>query len=335
MDKILITGATGFVGRNLMDVLTALAQPVMLYALVRDLQKARPLLELSRPVSLLQGNLENPETLRDLPADLTWVFHVASRVGLRNGPEFYPANVGGTKNLLAALKSQQHLKRLVYISSITAVDRPPDSKPPYPPLTELDTAHPRSDYGKSKYQAEQLIMESGLPYTILRPAYIYGPYPRKGSTVDRVIYDVLQGNPYTRFPYTGHASEIYAGDLAEIMWACAREPRCENQIYFVANPHPVGVAYYFKTLHTLLNRPYHPYPIPRLLMPWLKRTMVKEGLDPVLGEILFHDYFVCDPSKLYRDISYRPYYGFEGGLTRTVQWYREQDLLPAPGSPIR
>jgi nucleoside-diphosphate-sugar epimerase len=325
--KLLITGATGFLGRNLLEVLANLSEPLELICLVRDMEKAQALTTLPKPVTLLHGDLLNPETLTALPSDLDLVFHVAALVGLKNGPVFYDINVTGTRNLLHALFGQQQLKRILQISSIAAIDRPPGAKPPYAPLTEADAPYPHTDYGKSKLEAEKLVIESGLPFTILRPSYIFGPYPRPGSTMDRVIYDVQSGNPYTRFPFSGHASEIYAQDLAEMMWHAAREPQCLNEIYFAANPEPVSVRHFFKTLYTLLNKPYHPYPVPRLLLPWLKRAMLKEGLAPEVGEILFHDYFLCDPGKLYRHLSYRPYYGFEAGLTRTVQWYRHQGLL--------
>ncbi len=326
--KILVTGATGFLGHNFLDQLMTVSPEPEIWILARDPQKAQSLkISLPKPVTIVQGDLCQPETLQNWPQDFDLVFHLAALVGLKDGDVFYEVNTQGTAHLLAALQEQVHLKRLVYISSIAAIDRPLDAKPPYHPLDEASPAAPRTDYGRSKYQAEQLIKNSSFPYTILRPAYIFGPYPRKGSSMDKVIYDAVDANPYTRFPYTGRASEIYAPDLAEIIWLVANTQACENEDYFVGNMQPVAVRDFFSLLYGLLNRQERPYPIPGLLLPLLKRLMIQEGLQPILGEILFEDYFVCNVTKLYRHIQYRPYYGFAAGLTKTLQWYRQNQLV--------
>lgn len=330
--KVLVTGATGFMGHNFMDFLAALPKTIEVYALIRDPDKAAMFSDYSKRLHLIFGDVLKPETLTELPPDLDFVFHMAALVSLKNGPEFYPVNAEGTQNLINALANQKKLKRFVLLSSISAVDRTEKSKPPYKPLTETSSSVPRTDYGKSKLQAETRLISSGLPYTILRPAYIYGPHPRKGSSVDRIIQDTWTENPYTRFPFTGHVSEIYAPDLAEIMWQVAHTEQCLNETYFVANPEPVAVQDWFKTLYHLMKKPYSSFPLPKLMAGSLKGMMKKEGLDPIMGEILFHDYFVCSPQKLYQHISYRPYYGFGPGMAKTLQWYQEHNHLGAKSS---
>lgn len=327
--KVLVTGATGFVGRNLLDVLVALRPVLEIVCLVRDPEKGKALEALNPAIQIHHGDLLQPESLTTLPRDVDVIFHLAALVGLKNGEVFYEVNTTGTQNLLNALDRQSQLQRLVYVSSIAAVDRPTSAKPPYAPLTENSPLHPRTDYGRSKLQAEQAIVESGIPYTILRPAYIYGPYPRLGSSIHRVFQDVWLDNPYTKFPFTGHASAVYAPDLAELLWKASQAPQCRNQTYFAAAPQPVAVQYFFQLLHQLLRKSYRPYPIPKFLRPWLKAAMIREGLDPLLAEILFHDYFVCDSGKLYQHIPFQPYYGFEASVAQTLQWYRTHGLLTA------
>src|SRR5690606_22586915 len=147
------------------------------------------------------------------------------------------ANTDATQSLINALKHSVRLKRLVFLSSISAFDRPL-GQPAIGLLTEESIPHPNTDYGKSKLEAEKRVEQSDLPYAILRPSYIYGPYPRINSSMDRLIRNVRDQTHYTRFPFPGRASEIYVEDLAEMIWTASQHPAAENQAFFVSNPEP-------------------------------------------------------------------------------------------------
>lgn len=326
---IFITGATGFVGRHVVEYLLDQVPQAKLVCLVRNPEKATFLQ--GTPVQCVEGDLLLPETYKGWAQQASLVFHVAALVGLKNGEAFYSVNTGGMARLLETLTDSDRLERLVFVSSISAIDRAlPDLHSPLSPLTEESPARPSTDYGKSKRQAEELLMASGLPYTILRPSYIYGAYPRLASSMDRVVFDVREHKPYTRFPFPGRASEIYAGDLAAAIWHVSRHPQALNEDFFVANLEPVGVPTLFETLARDMKVPYRPR---RLSDPQLKRIRKRvyreHPGDPVM-RILYEDYFVCRAEKLREKTGFSPVTSFAQGWAKTLDWYRQRpDWNPA------
>jgi nucleoside-diphosphate-sugar epimerase len=194
-------------------------------------------------------------------------------------------------------------------------------------LTETDPPNPRTDYGTSKLQGEEALIDSGLPYSILRPAYIYGPYPRIGSSMDRAVHDVRQGRRYTRFPFPGRASEIFVGDLAKAVWLAATAPQAENQAFFIANEQPVIVGDFLQQLAEALHVPFsHRLHTPGEIARIRGFVQRRKPENPMLP-ILFEDYFTCSPQKFMTLTGYRPQDGLTRGLEKTVAWYRANGLL--------
>lgn len=324
--KIFITGGTGFVGRNLVEYLCQKVPPSSLTCLARSEEKARPLQALGCRV--VMGDLLNPESYAAACSQADVILHVAALVGLKNGPAFYTVNTEGMRQLLSVAKNASGLKRLVFVSSISAIDRVfphgEDTSGTLRPLTEESPVQPGTDYGKSKRQAEELLMASGLPYTILRPAYIYGPYPRVQSSMDRLVYDIRDEKPYTRFPFSGRASEIYVTDLAQGIWHTALHPGALNEDFFIANPEPIAVTRCFAALAEALRVPYRPRKLSPERLEKIRRRMYRQAPADPVRRILYEDFFVCDASKLARLTGYVPATGFESGIAQTVAWYQSQ-----------
>lgn len=325
--NIFVTGATGFVGRNFLTHLLALYPELRITCLVRDPAKAESQWP-EKPKNLiwLAGDLLEPQTYEGALQSAERVFHMAALVSLKNGPEFYTMNTDTTRHLVQALSLSNRLRRLVYVGSISAVDRSPD-QPADGLLSEDSPPHPNTDYGKSKLQAEALVRTSGLPYTILRPPYIYGPYARLKSSMDRLVYDVRDGRHYTRFPFPGLASEVYAEDLAEMIWLAGEHPKTLNEIFFVANPEPVRIGRVFADVADALGRPYAPLPVSPEKMERTRQFLYRRYPENPLLRILFENAFACSTEKWYRMTGYQPRYGYGEGVRRTVAWYRANGLL--------
>ena len=327
--NIFITGATGFVGRNFLEWILRNEPEASITCLVRDPIKAQnqwpPDFGKGR-IQWLQGDLLEPTTYAKPLQQADHVFHIAALVSLRNGPEFYRMNTEATQSLLQPLQDSNHLKRLVFLGSISAVDRPLDH-PAVGPLTEESTPHPNTDYGKSKLQAEVSIQQSGLPYSILRPPYIYGPYPRINSSMDRLIHNVQDQVHYTRFPFPGRASEVYVEDLAAMIWTAAHHPATENQTLFVSNPRPVQISAVYAKLAKTLGVPFQPMSLSQAQIERFRRTLYRKDPDNVLLRVLFEDFFYCEPEKWYRLTGFKPRYGYELGMEKTVQWFRDHGMI--------
>lgn len=323
--NILITGASGFVGQNMVAYLLKHQPAANIQCLLRDPHKTGWFTG-HRQLSLLHGDLLSPETYRAALLDADIVLHMAALVGLRDGEEFYRFNTEATRLSVQTLQASTRLKRLVFVSSISAVDRPLGLKAEGP-MDETTVPCPNTDYGKSKLAAEQLIQESGLPYTILRPSYIYGPYPRRASSMDRIVYDVRDQKPYTTMPFPGRASEIYVEDLAAGIWHAAQHENAKNEIFFIATETPAMVGSVFGQIATALGVSYTQRVASAPALVRLQyHSYLRYPAQPLV-RVMFEDSFYCSSAKMKALLGWTPPTVLSDGIAKTVGWYRANGLL--------
>jgi nucleoside-diphosphate-sugar epimerase len=174
MAKAFVTGATGFLGRHLIDVLLEAEWDIT--AMVRDPKAAATILD--KRVTLVQGDLTKPESLRQaIPPELDCIFHAAADTSTwsREAATQEKINVGGTATLLQMMYNFD-VKRMVHVSSIAAFGEH------HGPITE-DTprlgAKSWISYVRTKSFAERKVKEAverGLDATIVNPTHIVGKY---------------------------------------------------------------------------------------------------------------------------------------------------------------
>ena len=220
--------------------------------------------------------------------------------------------------------SAARLQRFVYMGSIAAIDRPPHL-PAIGPLSESSLPHPNTDYGRSKLQAMDAVVHSGLPYTVLTPAYIYGPYPRVHSSMDRFFRDVSAGVPYTRIPFPGRASHIYVEDLANLIWQAALNPVARNEVFFASEREPMRVGEAFQCVAEAMKIEFSQRSVTD--MKRFQSFLHQRDPDNPLLRILFEDYFHCSSEKAHRMLNVTPRFGMMQGIEKTLQWYRQQGIL--------
>ena len=184
--KILITGASGFIGSFIVE--EALKRGFETWAAVRGSSK-RDFLQDER-IHFIELNLSNQTQLEEQLKEhsFDYVVHAAGVTKCLNTSDFYRINTEGTKNLVRALINlKMPLKRFVYLSSLSVFGAIHEQQP-YVEIKETDTPQPNTEYGKSKLEAEQWLeansqqliasSQSPFPYVILRPTGVYGPRER-------------------------------------------------------------------------------------------------------------------------------------------------------------
>lgn len=194
--QILITGATGFIGRHLTRDLAAAGHSVRVLA--RHPQKARSLF--GDTVEISGGNLHDPASLQQACAGVETVYHVAGiyRFGLRHRREIHQTNVLGTENLLEAAAAAQ-VGKIVHVSSASVLDRSKSPGDPWPVLNETDfpSNPPRfSPYKYSKWQAERRVLawvRRGLPVVIANPSCPLGSGDETPTPTGRMVRDFTRG----------------------------------------------------------------------------------------------------------------------------------------------
>lgn len=328
--KILVTGGTGFIGSNLVKALTAKRKDVR--CLIRNKSDITSLKGLK--LETVKGDLTDRHSLPEATKGVEIVYHLAAVTNLLGGKidTYQLVNVDGTRNILEACLTAG-VKKFIYFSSIVAAG------PSYGgvPLDENSPCHPLTPYGKSKYEAEKIVLQFfrdyKLPVVIIRPSNVYGPGGLFGYVpifikgVDKKIFFTIgSGNRLMSFCYIDNLIE--AAILAEERFA-------PGQIYFISDerPHtfnelietiaeeekiklfnlhiPLWVAYGFGYFLELLSKVWKS-------LPPVSRSSIKN----ISGYS-----WVCDISKVKKELGYLPNIELKEGIKRTVAWFRETGYI--------
>jgi nucleoside-diphosphate-sugar epimerase len=326
--KVLLTGATGFVGSHILDSLRARQLEVRVW--LRQSSNRRFIEPHLSHIELCEGNLDDRASLERAMAGVTHVIHCAGATRVRREEQFYEINQHGTRNVIEAANCHRgRISRIVHISSLAASHPAPANEP----AREEDASAPVSEYGRSKLGAEKEIREHcQVPYTILRPPAVYGPRDDGFLT----LFQAVRRHFRPRFSGGLEAlSMIFAKDLAEGAVTCLTHPAAEGRTYFVASPEVVTVHGFCGEIARQLNVWALPVwlPVPALwpicaMSELACRMMDKPSLlnRQKYGELRARGW-VCDPTRLRSEVGFVASTPPADGIRQTLAWYREHDWL--------
>lgn len=329
--KLLVTGASGFLGSHLCE--TALAAGHEVWAAVRPTSPRRYLQD-SR-LKFIELDLEHTERLGRQLEGHTWdaTIHAAGLTKARRPEDFARVNTQGTLRLAAALHATGALcGRFVFVSSLSAAGAVRETEP-HTDILESDTPAPLTAYGRSKLEAERGLKEiDGLDYVILRPTGVYGPREKDYYLMAR---SVARGLDLAAGRKPQHITFIYVKDLAR---ACllAAQRGCSRAVYNLSD----GQTYSSRDFADLLQRELgigHVFHIKAPL--WLLGAVCTAGewLAALTGKavtlnkdkfhILSQRNWRCDISAARQELGYTPDYDLAKGVGETVEWYKKEKWI--------
>jgi UDP-glucose 4-epimerase len=231
--KVLVTGATGFVGRAVVAALAADGDEV--HAAVRHAPS--PPFQPGVAVAL-HGDLAGPIDWVPLLAGMDCVVHLAgiAHAGPGIAEERYDQVNHRATEALAAAAFAASIARFVFVSSVRAQTGPTADHV----VTEADEPRPTDPYGRSKLAAERALQRSGVPFTILRPVLVYGAGV-KGNLRALIRLAALP----VPLPFGALAARRSLLSLANLVAAIdfvLRHDACAGETYVVADPAPVTIA---------------------------------------------------------------------------------------------
>lgn len=327
---MLVTGANGFVGSHLADVLHEAGAPLRL--LVRKGGNHR-VLERFRD-QLVFGDVRQPGSLLEAVRGTEVVYHVAGITSAARNGDFYRVNADGVAAVVAACRAARpRPRRLVLVSSLAAAGPSPDGRP----LTEEAPTRPVNHYGRSKLEGERRAMEaaSDLEVVIARPPAVYGPRDRDILLFFRCVERGL-------LPLLGPSGQllslIHVADLAHGLHALGDAPEARGRVYFLTGPADTTLRGFADAIARAVGRHYRTIPIPRPvrwavgcageLAGWLWGSARLPTRDRF--RMLEQPAWVCSSDRAAREIGFRPRWGPLEGAADTARWYREQGWLGPP-----
>lgn len=264
LGPVLVTGATGQVGRRLVSALLAAGHPVTL--LTRSPESARWLWPTDR-VRVHVGDLTEAATLAGLGADLKTVFHLASYAprpdepDLYNAPDHWRVTAEGTANLVAAL-AEGTIERLLYVSTVKAMGdragalgRPADAETP---------PAPECLYGRAKLTAEHSVLEfgraRGIQVSVMRLPMVYGL--DGAGNIARLAAAVAAGRfpPWPRLD--NRRSAIHVDDAIAAALLIARHPASGGRTYIVTDGAGYSTRWIYEQIRLALGRPVPRWSVP-------------------------------------------------------------------------
>jgi nucleoside-diphosphate-sugar epimerase len=244
MTRVLVTGASGVVGRALVPALVAAGYAVR--AAVRRLPaRFDPVVEAAP-----HGDFDDAVDWRPLLAGIDAVVHLAGIAHTGSGAaqaQYDRVNHCATADLAAA-SAAAGIKHLVFMSSIRAQSGPSAVGI----LTEADVPRPTDPYGRSKLAAEIAVAKSGIPFTVLRPVLVYGPGV-KGNLRTLIRLAALPV-PLPFGALTNRRSLVGIGNLVGAIIHVLGHAASPGETYLVADPRPVAVAEIVAALRTGMGR---------------------------------------------------------------------------------
>jgi nucleoside-diphosphate-sugar epimerase len=324
--KVLLTGASGFVGSHILDQLRAQAIP--LAVLLRPASERKFIEAHGTSSEIRLGSINDPATLSPALSGITHIIHCAGLTKARRVAEFYEVNQVGTRNLVAAANAQPAIQRVVHISSLAAAGPATPAKP----VREADPPHPVSEYGRSKLAAEAEVRERCRPeFVILRPPAVYGPRDEGFLEMFRAVKRHLLPCPGGR----QSLSLVYVRDLAAAAVACLRHPAAPGKTFFAAHPAAATAREMAGEIARQMSVWTVPIPLP---VPFLwTMCLLQETASRVSGQArllnlakfpeLAAPGWVCDSGLMERELGVRCDTQLKEGVAETLAWYRENGWL--------
>lgn len=318
MSTVLITGATGFLGRALSSHLVA-----------QGINVRGTLLQSDSPFMLVSG--VEPAVIEPLGADNNWskvlksvetVFHLAARVHVvcetaRNPlAEFRRTNTDGTLNL-ARQAEDAGVKRFVFMSTI-GVNGDNSGDRVY---NADDIPQPHNPYSVSKYEAElglnKLALAAEMKFVVVRAPLVYGP--ENPANFFALLNIISKGIPLPLASICNKRSFIYVSNLVDALEVCATHPKAAGQLFLISDGDDVSTPELIRRTASALGIPNRLFPFPVTLMRLAGKLIGKSGaVNSLTGSL------TVDSSKIREELGWSPPFSMDYALKETAEWFARQ-----------
>lgn len=332
MEKALVTGAAGFIGSNLVNVL--LEEGISVRAMILPGEDTRNLKGLD--VETVEGNVLDPPSVDAALKGCDTLFHLAAifSIWVRDRSVFYKVNLQGSRNVLWAAKRAE-VEKIVYTSSIAGLGIKPGKQ-------LSDETVPFNQYGQGDYiitkhlsQEEALTFarDGGLPLVVVNPCFPYGEGDVAPTPTGKIILDTANGMQIMSF--NAGLNIVDVRDVAKGHLLAAKHGKA-GEMYILGNQNV--------TVHELLEMVAEvaeldvrfvkvPVQLARIAGVAFKKFADLTGIPPITtkDEVDYSkQYLFFDISKAREKLGYEPG-PVKDSLRRAIEWYRREGYIPKQG----
>lgn len=328
--KVLITGASGFVGSHLVE--SAWQEGYDVFAAIRSSSNVQHLASL--PVTWVTLSMADVDQLAVELAERQYDFiiHCAGSTKAKTENDYNYVNAELSRNLaIAAVRAGIPVEKFVFVSSLAALG--PISYNSSKDIMANQPPAPVTAYGKSKLLAEQYLKEiDGLPLVVVRPTAVYGPREKDIFIILKTINAGLE-------PYIGKTPQklsfVYVKDLVKVLLSVLKEDIRNGSSYNVSDGQVYSkyeLADIMKDITRKKTYKFHiPIPLVSVIASLLELVYSFRKDSPALNKEKINELnaenWSCSISELEKDLGFIADYPLRKGLEETLNWYKENKWL--------
>ena len=312
--RVLVTGATGFVGKALCKKLLADGWPVVGTFRTGCSENKLPVGIEKIKITSIGPSTNWQEALNGIDT----VIHLAARVHALGDTaadaitEFRRVNVAGTKHL-AQTAASMGVRRFIYMSSVKV-----NGEGNSVTYTEKDRPMPADPYAISKYEAEQILQEiikkTGLNVVVLRPPLVYGPHVKANFL--QLLKVVDMGIPLPFANVRNQRSLIFLENLLDAIVTCIHHPKAARKTYLLSDGIDTSTPELIQKTASALGRPVRLFPFSLNLLRLLAKISGRsEAVNRLLNSL------AIDSSRISTELDWTPRFTMAEGLAETAAWY--------------
>ena len=323
MKNILITGADGFIGSHLTEMLVKHGYKVKALVQYNSLNSWGWIenTKCKNEIDILSGDIRDSNYCKHISKDVDTIFHLAALIAIPFSyisPDSYlETNVKGTLNICQAAK-ENGVSRLIHTSTSEVY-----GTAQYVPIDEKHPLQPQSPYSASKIAADSMVMSFynsfNLPVSIVRPFNTYGPRQSARAIIPTIISQIASGK-----------KEIKLGDLSPTRDFNYIEDCCRGFLMIAENNNTIG-----ETINIGSNSEISIGDILKLIKELMSSDVVfvndQQRIRPNKSEVFR---LWCDNKKINKLVGYQPQISLREGLKKTIDWLTKPENLKMYKSEI-
>ena len=323
MKKVLVTGADGFIGSHLTEMLVAKGYYVKALAQYNSFNNWGWLehVNYKNDIEIVSGDIRDPHYCKTISKDVEIIFHLAALIAIPfsyMAPHSYvETNIKGTLNICQAAKENE-ISKLIHTSTSEVY-----GTAQYVPIDEKHPLQPQSPYSATKIAADAIVMSFynsfDLPVSIARPFNTYGPRQSARAIIPTIITQIAAGTKEIKLGDLSPTRDFnYVEDCCRGLIMLAESEKTTGEIVNIGSNSEISIADMFKLIKELMSS---------------NVTFINDEQRerPKKSEVYR---LWCDNKKINKLVGYKPQVSIQEGLKKTIDWITKPENLKIYKSEI-